>query len=413
VKRFGLASVTLLLLAVLLWTPANAASLSFTDASIVENTGAVGMLCDLGIISGYSDGSFRPRSTISRQEVTRMVAMLLTDTPTSTTKTAAFSDVPLDSAYAPYIYYCYENGFISGAHGAFSPTSPITAQQLAKILLGALGYDTSRYTGSGWTERVDEDAAAIGLYDGFFDYYDTPINRDDACLLMFNALQSYPIKSFDASGNPVYYLDDLMNPQTLMEYRYGVVMYTELLIANEYADMTTTDGRLEDGYSQLEHHRALPISTGLGMLGRNIVIYARDGVVLGVPTYSPFEGYYTFDDFNDFAVVLQRLKLTLSSETQFYYNYNVSTRLALVRAGDNVEITIVDHTGDGVLDVVLMIEYQTATVSAIEDGVLTAAIDDGEPFEVTVEEPEQLERLAAGDEISVAWIGGRWLLKNN
>lgn len=407
-KRLGLLFLTLLLAAVLGVTAAAAAP-AFTDSDRISNTGAVEMLCDLGVAEGYPDGSFRPRSTITRQAAVKMVTCILTDDPQPASGAVKFSDVPADSAFAPYIYYCAGRGIVSGSGGEFRPSEPITARALAKILLGILGYDTSGYTGAGWAGRVDADAWAAGIYDGFYDYLDQPVTRDNACLLIFNALQSYAIESYDAGGNPVYCLDDLMNPQTLLEYRYGVVRYTELLIANEYADMTVTDGRLEEGYSQLEHHRALPVSTGLEMLGRNIVLYARGGEVVGVPTYSPYEGYYTFDNFEDFADVLTRVNMTLGDNTKCYYNYNSSTRLALARAGENVEITIVDHTGDGVLDLVLMVEYLTAAVVSTADG-LTAQFESGEPFAVTAG-AAQIETLAEGDSIEVAFIGGRWLLK--
>ncbi len=408
-KRLGVLFLTLLLTAVLGVTAAAAAP-DFTDSDRISNIGAVEMLCDLGVIEGYPDGTFRPRNTITRQAAVKMLALLMTDDPQSSGCDIVFTDVSADSAFAPYIYFCASRGIVSGSDGAFRPDEPITARALAKILLGVLGYDTLDYVGAGWADRVDADAWEAGIYDGFYDYLDQPVTRDNACLLIFNALQSYAIASYDAAGNPVYHLDDLMNPQTLLEYRYGVVRYTELLIANEYADMTTTDGRLEEGYSQLEHHRALPVSTSMEMLGRNIVLYARDGEVVGVPTYSPYEGYYTFDNFEDLAQVLLRVNMTIGENTQFYYNYNVSTRLALVRAGENVQITIVDHTGDGVLDLVLMVEYLTATVVASEDGELMAQLETGEPFPVTTG-AVQTGTLAEGDSVEVALIGGRWLLK--
>ena len=407
-KRLVCILIVLSVLTAVLLTPAMAAAPTFADSNMIENTCAVEMLTDLGIIDGYEDGYFRPRNYITRQAAMKIITQLMTDNPRPESL-SGFSDVNEISQFSHYIYYGYEQGIVSGSNGYFNPTAHITARALAKILLGALGHDTSAYSGAGWADRVDEDARAAGIYDGFYDYYDEPVTRDNACLLIFNAMQSYAIAGYNGS-EPIYHLDELMNPQTLLEYRYGVVMYTELLIANEYADMTVTDGRLEDNYSQLEHHRALEVETDLQMLGRNIVLFAKDGVVLGVPTYSPYEGYYTFHDFNDFAQVLLRLNLEVNADTQFFYNFNESNRLEFVRAGENVEITIVDHTGDGLLDVVLMIEYLDATVRSVENGVLMAAFATGEPFAV-VAEAEQAARFAAGDTISVSFIGGRYLLK--
>ncbi len=398
---------TLALAAALLCGSALAAAPTFTDSERIENTGAVEMLCDLGIISGYGDGSFQPGGTVSRQAAAKMVALMLTDSPRASGG-ERFSDVPADSQFAPAIYFCAQRGILSGYGGAFRPNEPVTARALAKMLLGALGYDTAGYVGAGWADRVDADARAAGIYDGFYDYYDQPITRDNACLLMFNALGSYAVRAYGADGKPQYYLDELMNPQTLLEYRYGVVRYSELLVANEYASLTEADGRLDAGYSQLEHHRALAVSTGLEMLGRNIVLYARGGEVIGVPTYSPYEGYYTFENFFDLAQVLARVGMTIGDETKFYYNYNESDRLAMVRTGENAEITIVDHTGDGVIDLVLVVEYREAAVVSAEDGKVFAQFDEGDPFPVTMTDGTAPQE---GDTVNAAWIGGRWLAK--
>ena len=406
-KRMGRWLFMIALAAALLCVPALAAAPTFTDSDRIENSGAVGMLCDLGIISGYGDGSFQPNGTVSRQAAAKMVALMLTDSPRAS-GTVRFSDVADDSQFAQAIYFCAGRGILSGSGGAFRPNEPVTARALAKMLLGALGYDTSGYVGAGWADRVDADARAIGIYDGFYDYYDQPITRDNACLLMFNALSCCAVRGYDADGQPQYYLDELMNPQTLLEYRYGVVRYSELLIANEYANLTEADGRLDAGYSQLEHHRALAVSTGLEMLGRNVVLYAKDGRVVGVPTYSPYEGYYTFENFFDLAQVLSRVGMTIGDGTKFYYNYNESDRLAMVRTGDNAEITIVDHTGDGVIDLVLVVECREAAVVSAEDGEILAQFDEGDPFPVVMTDGSVPE---AGDSVKAAWIGGRWLAK--
>lgn len=53
----------------------------FSDRGEIRNVGAVQMLVDLGLISGYSDGSFRPASYITREEVAKLIAILCTENP--------------------------------------------------------------------------------------------------------------------------------------------------------------------------------------------------------------------------------------------------------------------------------------------------------------------------------------------
>jgi hypothetical protein len=75
----------LLALAVLLSlsAPAFAADTTaeFTDSSAIHNYTEVLMLVDLGLISGYSDGSFRPDSSITRAEVAKLITLLSTAEP--------------------------------------------------------------------------------------------------------------------------------------------------------------------------------------------------------------------------------------------------------------------------------------------------------------------------------------------
>ena len=44
----------------------------FTDQQEIKNNNAVRMLYDLGLISGYADGSFGPQNPIRREEVAKL-----------------------------------------------------------------------------------------------------------------------------------------------------------------------------------------------------------------------------------------------------------------------------------------------------------------------------------------------------
>ena len=51
---------------------------AFTDAENIENATAVDFCSALGIINGYEDGSFKPEGTISRAEMTKLMAIAMT-----------------------------------------------------------------------------------------------------------------------------------------------------------------------------------------------------------------------------------------------------------------------------------------------------------------------------------------------
>ena len=110
---------------------------AFTDRGRIRNVGAVQMLVDLGLISGYDDGTFRPGNFITREEVAKLVAILCTETrrrrQTSISMTHRTPGRWATSATA-------RAGIIAGdGMGSFRPKDNVTAQELAKMLLVILG----------------------------------------------------------------------------------------------------------------------------------------------------------------------------------------------------------------------------------------------------------------------------------
>ncbi|MFR5382955.1 MAG: S-layer homology domain-containing protein, partial [Oscillospiraceae bacterium] len=64
----------------------------FSDQQEIENNNAVRMLYDLGLISGYSDGSFGPQNPIRREEVAKLMALLCEAEPQAQNASAPFYD---------------------------------------------------------------------------------------------------------------------------------------------------------------------------------------------------------------------------------------------------------------------------------------------------------------------------------
>ena len=50
-----------------------------------------------------------------------------------------------------------------------------------------------------------------------------------------------------------------MNPRSYLEVRYDLTRYTAVLTGNEYADLTTTDGKARGGHDEARRAtRSLP-----------------------------------------------------------------------------------------------------------------------------------------------------------
>jgi hypothetical protein len=91
-----------------------------------------------GIISGYSDGTFRPGNNVTRAQLCKIIVLAeawADDCPTP----GHFSDVPPSDPFFCYIETLYNHGVISGyADGTFRPGASATRGQISKIVYEAV-----------------------------------------------------------------------------------------------------------------------------------------------------------------------------------------------------------------------------------------------------------------------------------
>ena len=98
-----------------------------------------------------------PTDVLTRGAAAKIICNLILGPTTASALsagTAPFKDVPVTNTFAGYITYCSQQGIISGyADGTFRPTGTLSGNAFMKMLLGALGYDSSieGYTGANWT----------------------------------------------------------------------------------------------------------------------------------------------------------------------------------------------------------------------------------------------------------------------
>ena len=356
----------------LLAMPAGAAErdTAFSDQAEIRNGYAVQMLVELELIGGYKDGSFQPGAPITRAETAKLIAFFCTDTP-EPASWVSFADTN-DSWAKDYIAYCAGEGIVGGSGGLFRPKDNVTAQELAKMLLAAVGFDASRYTGAGWAARVNADAEENGVYHSFTGQYDEPVTRDDACLLIYNAMQCPA-----TDGTARYVLDELMNPKTYLEERFDAVRYTAVLTGNECADLTQTDAALKKGVTKLEGHKEFAVSTGLGLVGHRVDIYLRNGHLLGTPAESVTERSLTVMDAGRLEARCAEAGLTLDAATQYYLDYNAADAGVLSELPYGAVVTVIDYDGDGVIDAVLVLRCADGTVTEAEPLSVRSSIGNG------------------------------------
>ena len=179
------------------------------DLSGEQYEEAVNVMSEMGIIDGYAGGNFQPQGTLTRGAAAKIIACMMLGKTTAEalgTSAAPFKDVPAGSTFAGYIAYCVESGLIDGyADGTFRPQNTLTGFAFLKMLLTALGYDSTieGYTGPNWTVNVMGRAQQEGLTTGDDEFVGSrALTREEACLFAVNTLRATLVE-YDSKGTNV------------------------------------------------------------------------------------------------------------------------------------------------------------------------------------------------------------------
>lgn len=92
------------------------------------------------IVKGYSDGTFKPANDITAAESLKIMEIgLILGFQTPTVSVAPYSDVALDSWYAPYLDYAKTKQLIEGGgDGSFDPERKMTRAEFAEAIYRVL-----------------------------------------------------------------------------------------------------------------------------------------------------------------------------------------------------------------------------------------------------------------------------------
>ncbi|MBK9603937.1 MAG: S-layer homology domain-containing protein [Anaerolineales bacterium] len=116
-----------------------AACADFTDTAGHENEVYIRYLADLGLISGFADGSFGPDNTLTRAEAATLfeISNGYDDTmlPTSAPAGCDFTDVAASDWFAGWVWQACDDGFMNGVGGGlFDPNNLLTRGQIVTIM---------------------------------------------------------------------------------------------------------------------------------------------------------------------------------------------------------------------------------------------------------------------------------------
>lgn len=206
-----------------------------TDIADSANADAIIANCDLGIITGYTDGSFKPEQSVTRAEFAAMLTRMLGVPDSALTGYAktSFTDMSGYGWANSYIGFCEAKGIINGyGDGTFGPGRTVTVNEAITMTLRAIGYtnNSSELVGA-WPSNYVTLGKRLGLYDDVATT--TTIDRGSAAQVIYNAL-TCTVVAVDADGKTTdAYVDkDTDNAKTVIEVYLdctptGWIVYTK------------------------------------------------------------------------------------------------------------------------------------------------------------------------------------------
>ena len=452
-RALSLALAAIMLIGMMVVSASAVSYNDLTDKDQIVNKDAVSMLVSLGIIEGKPDGSYAPTENVDRAQMAKMLSVIMNK---GVDNSALYQSVnsgltDITSHWAKgHINYCYTTGIIAGrGNGTFDPSATVTALEAAKMLLVAVGYDPAieGFEGADWAINVSVRADEQGIFEGFTKDLSAPLNRDDAALLIYNALDVEMIQSYTTNNYPIVYSDH----RTILSDKYGVIKVEGVVTANEWAILDDdTDTALQEGKTRIYNPdgilsttgntavaqdssanvktQVFNVSTPVDMLGKAVTMYVKkttilaDSTVYGAPVVSDVNtvietgekvtGGDSKDD-DSLAALLKGTGLATDKATEYYHNYEeVAIDSADVDDIMNVKgaaLTVIDNDNDGYVNYVISVEKSLTHVSGVSSKNETTTLY-GLPGDDVIDNEDIVTTatdLTKGDVVLVVQYGGR------
>ena len=110
-----------------------------------------------GIIDGYPDDTFKPYNPITRAEFSKIVAIAM-NLQLESPLQPSFKDVAADAWYYAYVEAAAKAGFVKGdGHGYFRPEDLISRQEVAIVLVRAMGQESAALSRTGEATKFADD----------------------------------------------------------------------------------------------------------------------------------------------------------------------------------------------------------------------------------------------------------------
>ncbi len=340
-------------------------SSAYEDIAGTNIEDKINILSYLGIIEEVSPIEFGTKVLVDRGMAAKLICNMQNLKDGSPAQ-QIYADVPVDHQYAPYITHLYKSGFINPAEN-YNVDSNIRMIDFLKLVNYALGYkdilEVSDLKESGIIGVTNKLNLLSGVeYDSIYE----PINKHQAAVILYNALNSNPmvvesIVEFLGEQAKDYGID---KSTTYMNEHFGLIRGEGIVKETPYTSLTGgvnkgTNHIMIDGISYKDLSGVLSKK-----IGRNVEFYYNEDKEIAC----------AWEVDNNIIVIDECNLGTTTKETFIYYDENEKEYKARMKSGfdvikngvatldwklehfhqDEATLTLIDNDDDFLYDVVLL-----------------------------------------------------------
>ncbi|MBI3332427.1 S-layer homology domain-containing protein [Candidatus Peregrinibacteria bacterium] len=186
---------------------------AFRDVPFTHpNNLAITWVKQKGIVSGYSDGTYKPNALMNRAEFTKIVVLSRysqaeIDDLLARVRLAAFPDVSFDAWFAQYVYFANASGIIAGyPDGTFGPEKTINYAEAAKIVSITYGFPVSPAPlGQPWYLPYVSEITAKNSQPPSIRSFDQKMTRGDMAELIYRLKGYIPLHGDASSSESAFF----------------------------------------------------------------------------------------------------------------------------------------------------------------------------------------------------------------
>ncbi len=297
-----------------------------------------------------------------------------------TPNTIRFEDVPIDSAYAPYIHAVSAAGLLNGvSFGTFAPDVPISTLDAIVALVRLAGYNELAAAKGGYPTGYMAVAGSIGITEGIITD-NTPLNGEKLINLIYNTLHA---DVYQLVGMGDYDKYASYKGENVLKLYHNIHEINACVTANRYTSLSSESTNCKKDEIELDKSiYKYAYNSPCELIGQNVTAYvkmnsnSKTGTVLCISIDENNNKIITLSSDDDLSIDGYKLFYIDGSKTKtaalkrgftlIYNSKNFSKAVPSDLVANDSALTLIDRDLNGEYETVIMNQAITTIVVNID-----------------------------------------------